>query len=49
MDARDPTDSEPWHSPERAWVPLMWLIRLMTISLSMILFEPLLRLVVALP
>lgn len=43
MGFHDPIDSAPWHSLERAWVPL---IRLMTISLTMILFAPLLRLVV---
>jgi len=49
MDMQDPTYTEPWHSPERAWVPLMWLIRAVAISLAMVLFIPLLQLVIQLP
>ena len=37
--------AEPWHSPERAWVPMMWLIRAVAIGLAMVLFAPLLRLI----
>jgi len=40
-----PAPTEPWHSPERAWVPLMWLIRAVAISLAMALFAPLLQLI----
>jgi hypothetical protein len=46
MDVHDSTDSEPWHSPERAWVPMMWLIRVVAIGLALVLFSPLWRLVV---
>jgi hypothetical protein len=48
MDLRDPTGLEPWHSPERAWAPLMWLIRVIAICLGMVLFAPLLQLVLSL-
>jgi hypothetical protein len=40
-----PAPTEPWHSPERAWVPMMWLIRAVAISLAMALFAPLLQLI----
>jgi len=49
MNVQDPADSEPWHSPARAWVPLMWLIRAVAISLAMVLFIPLLQLVIPPP
>jgi len=49
MYIHDPAHTEPWHSPERAWVPLMWLIRAVAISLAMVLFIPLLQLVIPLP
>ena len=35
-----------WHSPERAWAPLMWLIRAVAIALATALLVPLLQLVV---
>jgi hypothetical protein len=44
----DPELTEPWHSPVRAWVPMMWLIRAVAIGLALVLFAPLLRLVVPL-
>jgi hypothetical protein len=43
MDIHD--TPEPWHSPERGWVPMMWLIRAVAISLAMVLFAPLLQLI----
>jgi hypothetical protein len=49
VDVRDPDLTEPWHSPARAWVPLMWLIRAVAISLTLVLFIPLLQLVIPLP
>jgi hypothetical protein len=49
MNVHDTDLTEPWHSPERAWVPLMWLIRAVAISLAMVLFIPLLQLVIPLP
>jgi hypothetical protein len=49
VDVRDPDLTEPWHSPERAWIPLMWLIRAVAISLALVLFIPLLQLAIPLP
>jgi len=43
MEVHAPTDSEPWHSPDRAWVPMMWVIRAVALSLALVLFAPLLR------
>jgi hypothetical protein len=48
METSVPEATEPWHSPARAWVPMMWLIRAVAIGLSMVLFEPLLRLLMPL-
>ena len=45
MDMQNPDLNEPWHSPARAWVPLMWLIRAVAVSLAMVLFAPLLQLI----
>lgn len=45
MDMQDTDSTEPWHSPAHAWVPLMWLIRAVAISLAMALFAPLLQLI----
>jgi len=45
MNVHDPDLAEPWHSPERAWVPLMWLIRAIAIGLTVVLFAPLLPLI----
>jgi hypothetical protein len=45
----DPRLPEPWHSPERAWIPLMWLIRAIAVGLSMVLFTPLMQLALSLP
>lgn len=45
MDMQDTDPTEPWHSPARAWVPMMWLIRAVAISLAMALFAPLLQLI----
>jgi len=49
MPTRDADRTEPWHAPARAWVPLMWLIRAVAISLAMALFIPLLQLIIPLP
>ena len=40
--------TEPWHSPARAWAPMMWLIRAVAICLAMVLFAPLLQLILPL-
>ncbi len=37
----------PWHSPERAWAPLMWIIGGVTLALSAMLIAPLLPLAIA--
>lgn len=47
MNVHDPDLTEPWHSPDRAWVPLMWLIRAVAISLALVLFAPLLQLIIS--
>ena len=44
-------DLEPsahWHSPERAWAPLMWIIGGVVFALSVMLVAPLLPLALAL-
>jgi len=41
MNTHDPNLIEPWHSPDRAWVPMMWLIRAVVIGLALVLFAPL--------
>jgi hypothetical protein len=46
MNTHDPDSIEPWHSPQRAWAPLMWLIRAVAIALATALLVPLLQLVV---
>jgi len=48
MHIQHPETTEPWHSPERAWAPLMWLIRAIAIGLSMVLFTPLMQLALSL-
>ncbi len=42
----DPTAA--WHSPERAWAPLMWIIGGVVVALSVMLVAPLLPLAAAL-
>lgn len=37
-----------WHSPERAWAPLMWIIGAVVLALSAMLVAPLVPLAVAL-
>ena len=47
----DPEDFDPsasWHSPERAWEPLMWIIGGVVMALSALLFAPLVPLAMAL-
>ena len=48
MNTHDTDSIEPWHSPERAWAPLMWLIRAIAVGLSMVLFTPLMQLALSL-
>lgn len=48
MNLVDRHQTEPWHSPERAWVPIIWLIRAITASLALVLFAPLIQLAVPL-
>ena len=39
--------SAPWHSPERAWAPLMWIIGGVVLALSAMLIAPLVPLAMA--
>lgn len=43
MSTHDPDPALPWHAPERAWVPMIWLIRLVAVSLALVLFAPLIQ------
>ena len=36
-----------WHSPERAWAPLMWIIGVVVLALSAMLVAPLIPLAMA--
>ena len=45
MHERDPELSAAWHSPERAWAPLMWIIGGVALALSAMLFAPLVPMV----
>lgn len=47
MNAQDFDPGAPWHSPERAWQPLMWIIGAVVLALSAMLFAPLVPLVAA--
>ena len=42
-----PESSTAWHSPERAWAPLMWIIGGVVLALSVILVAPLVPLAMA--
>ena len=41
MSKMDFDPGAPWHSPERAWTPLMWIIAAMALSMSAMLLAPL--------
>ena len=46
----DPQDFDPiapWHSPDRAWAPLMWIIGGVVLALSAMLVAPLVPLAMA--
>ena len=45
MNERDVDPGAPWHSPDRAWAPLMWIIGAVVLSLSAMLLAPLVPLV----
>jgi hypothetical protein len=47
MNEQDFDPSAPWHSPERAWAPLMWIIGGVAFALSAMLVAPLLPLALA--
>jgi hypothetical protein len=47
MSERDFDSSAPWHSPDGAWAPLMWIIGAVALALCAMLFAPLLPQVVA--
>ena len=46
MDIPDADSATPWHAPERAWIPMIWLIRFVAVSLAVVLFAPLLQLAI---
>jgi hypothetical protein len=48
MHERDPESRGAWHSPERAWTPLMWIIGGVTLALAAMLFAPLVPLAASL-
>ena len=46
----DPQDFDPgalWHSPDRAWAPLMWIISGVVLALTAMLVAPLVPLALA--
>lgn len=47
-ETRDFDPGAAWHSPERAWAPLMWIIGGVVLALSVMLVAPLVPLAVAL-
>lgn len=47
-ETRDLDPGAAWHSPERAWAPLMWIIGGVVVALSVMLVAPLVPLAVAL-
>jgi hypothetical protein len=42
MNEYDFDPGSPWHSPDRAWAPLMWIIGGVALALCAMLFAPLL-------
>lgn len=46
-DTQDFDPSAAWHSPDRAWTPLMWIIGGVVLALSAMLVAPLVPLAVA--
>ena len=46
-ETQDVDPSAPWHSPDRAWAPLMWIIGGVVFALSVMLVAPLLPLAMA--
>ena len=44
MHTQDIDTTGPWHAPERAWVPVIWLVRAVTLGLSLMILAPLLQL-----
>jgi hypothetical protein len=48
MNEQDFDPSAPWHSPDRAWAPLMWIIGGVVLALMAMLVAPLVPLAAAL-
>ena len=47
MDIYEPEAHPPWYAPERAWAPVIWLIRAVAATLTVLLLEPLWELIIA--
>lgn len=47
MNDQDFDSNAPWHSPERAWAPLMWIIGGVGLALTAMLIAPLVPLAIA--
>ena len=47
MFEENPDTQTYWHSPERAWTPVMWVIGVVALALSTLLLAPLLPMVIA--
>jgi hypothetical protein len=41
MIEQSPDPAAPWHSPQRAWTPLMWIIGAVTVALAAMVLAPL--------
>ena len=46
-DPQDFDPTAPWHSPDRAWAPLMWIIGGVVLALTAMLVAPLVPLALA--
>ena len=47
MHEQEPESNPVWHSPERAWAPLMWIIGAVVLVLAAMLIAPLVPLALA--
>ena len=47
MNTQEPESNPVWHSPERAWAPLMWVIGGVVLALTVMLVAPLVPLALA--
>jgi hypothetical protein len=46
-ESQDFDPNAPWHSPDRAWAPLMWIIGGVVLALTAMLVAPLVPLAIA--